>query len=157
VSSGCGGIGADTATVPSQVEGESLAKLERQVKMLAFLMAHPGDDGANDVSMYALWALRDTFEGKGPIASSAVRLAAPWVLNVAKHLWQHTEQGVELPARCGLPGGKYAEKEWRGFNKERWAVWRNGFVAAQGEVKEQEVKTMAGRAAEIMKELEGSW
>jgi len=148
-------IEADIVADPAQVEGERLARLERQVKMLAFWMASPTDNDSNDISLYALWALRDTFEEKGPIASSAVRLAAPWVLNVAKYLWRHTENETEAPDRCGVPGEKYAEKEWTGFNKERWAVWRDGFVAAQAEVKEEEVKTMAGRAAEIMKELEG--
>lgn len=131
-----------------------LARLERQVKLVTLWMAYPDDD-SNDLSMFALWALRETFEKDRPVASSAVRLAAPWVLHVAKTLWRRTELGTDMPGRCGVPGDKYADKEWKGFNKERWAVWRDGFVAAQAELKDEEVKALAGRAAEIMKELEG--
>lgn len=138
----------------NEVEGDELATIERQVKLITLWMAR-ADDSANDISLYGLWALRETFEDEGPVTSSAVRLAAPWVLNDAKYLWRHTERGSDMHARCGIPGKKYADKEWKGFNKERWAVWRDGFVAAQAELKDEEVKALAGRAAEIMKELEG--
>lgn len=149
------GIRADTMTGSDEVKGEQLDRLERQVKMIVLLMAHPDDDGSNDNSLYALWALREAFEETRPIAPSDVRLTAPWVLHVAKRLWQLTELGTDMPERWGVPGKKYADKEWKGFNKERWAVWRDGFVAAQAQLKDEEVKALAGRAAEIMKELEG--
>ncbi|KAK1832035.1 hypothetical protein QBC39DRAFT_390925 [Podospora conica] len=143
----------------SQVEGEKLAKLERQTELLARLTALADVKDPKDpfnYSNYALWALRDAFEcaGEGAGASSAVRLAAPWVVISGKSLWSLSEQEVQLHENTGVGGEKYGEKGWRGFGKARWTVWRDGFVAAQAEAKGEEVKAVAGRAAEVMRGLE---
>lgn len=31
----------------------------------------------------------------------------------------------------GIATGKYADRKWRGFNEERWTVWKDGLRAAR--------------------------
>lgn len=32
-----------------------------------------------------------------------------------------------MPEKVGMGGSLYEEKGWKGFEKERWDVWRKGF------------------------------
>lgn len=47
-----------------------------------------------------------------------------WFIHAADRLWEHVEKGLiweDAPSVC--PGSKYAEKNWRGFERERWDLW----------------------------------
>ena len=36
-----------------------------------------------------------------------------------------------MEGNSGVSAGKYADRKWRGFNEERWAVWKDGLRAAR--------------------------
>ncbi|PKS11277.1 hypothetical protein jhhlp_003039 [Lomentospora prolificans] len=110
------------------------------------------NDGRNlDASMYALWAMRSAFEQDCPENVSnapAIRNAAIWIIYAGKALRRSVSNQVDMPDRCGVPGSKLSEKEWRGFNAERWSLWKKGFEEAADSVVEANV------AAQIMEDLQ---
>ncbi|KAK4038596.1 hypothetical protein C8A01DRAFT_47797 [Parachaetomium inaequale] len=119
------------------------AQWENWTAFLAQLTAQWADDarpGGADFSMFALWALRAALEADGGAASqTAVRLAALWVCYAGAHLRKLSADGHALPARCGVPDGKYDGHDWWGFNEDRWRAWGEELMAAQGKLEPDEV------------------
>lgn len=102
------------------------------VNWTAFLAQLTGK-GTCDYSLYALWSLRTAFEETHPDGANtalAVKLAAVWMLHAGEKLWEMSSKGIVLDARLGVSTDKYADRGWRGFNEDRWKVWRDGFKAA---------------------------
>ncbi|KXX73226.1 hypothetical protein MMYC01_210222 [Madurella mycetomatis] len=102
------------------------------VNWTAFLAQLTGR-GTCDYSLYALWSLRTAFEETHPDGANtvlAVKLAALWMLHAGEKLWEMSAKGITLDARLGVSTDKYADRGWRGFNEERWKVWKGGFKAA---------------------------
>ncbi|KAI0888772.1 uncharacterized protein GGS22DRAFT_184351 [Annulohypoxylon maeteangense] len=95
-------------------------------------------------SLYALWAMRSAFEGTTP-ADTTLRAACLWIIYAGDRLLMNVENELTFEANLGIPGGSYKKKEWRGFNKERMEVWKNGFKAAQTR-HEGETRSMIDRA-----------
>lgn len=115
--------------------------------------AGPRDDPL-DYSMYGLWALREAFEQEHPAgadAAAAIRQAYLWIRYSGDVLRKLSARDHKLEDRMGVAGGKFGNREWRGFNEERWAAWSEGFVAAKAELADAEAKELAGKAVDIMK------
>jgi hypothetical protein len=66
------------------------------------------------------------------------------------YLRKLSAEGEVLPARCGIPNGKYAGRDWMGFNEERWRAWGEDFRAAQEKLQPDEV---IQKAVKLMEEL----
>lgn len=113
--------------------------MENWTTFLAQLTARSSSgatDSPFDFSTFALWALRDAFEIDQQAAAAsqpAARLAALWVRFAGERLRQLSANATALSGRMGAPAGKYAEREWKGFNEDRWNAWGDELKAAQSQ------------------------
>ncbi|EAQ83163.1 predicted protein [Chaetomium globosum CBS 148.51] len=135
------------ATAKQRTEWENLNAFVAQ--LTARSSSDP--DGPLDFSMFGLWVMRDAFEAENGVGSdTAVRLAALWVNFAGAYLRKLSVNGYEFSARIGIPNGKYAGREWKGFNEERWKAWGDELKVAQAKLASDE--TVQG-AAKVMAEL----
>lgn len=110
-----------------------------------------------DFSLYALWSFRDAFETEASVqkpGDAAVRAACWWYIYAADRLWANVKHSRVFPKRSGISRGKYEEKAWRGYNRERWAAWQNGLVNAQANDMDEESKILIRDALEHIKRVE---
>ncbi|KAK3899888.1 hypothetical protein C8A05DRAFT_17750, partial [Staphylotrichum tortipilum] len=143
---------ADPTATPEQ-----RASWENTTGFLAQLTVRSARDGSSGLPgfpLYALWAMRDaTEEDADKTSQTAARLAALWVRYAGEELWRLSVAGQTFPERTAIPGGRYsADREWRGFSEDRWAVWKAGLEAALGSYGEGDDLIQA--AVERMGELE---
>ncbi|KAL2126513.1 hypothetical protein VTI74DRAFT_782 [Chaetomium olivicolor] len=106
-----------------------------------------------DFSLFALWDMRTAFEETPPDradSASAVKHAAVWVRHAGKRLWRLCVDGRTLEGNNGVARGKYANREWRGFNEERWTAWKDELKAAQDKHRADGV---VQEASELMERL----
>ncbi|KAF9876779.1 hypothetical protein CkaCkLH20_05625 [Colletotrichum karsti] len=107
-----------------------------------------------DYSTYGLWALRDAFETEHPAdadSAAAVRHASLWIRHAGDAFRKLSAEDRDLEAKTGAAGGRFGDRQWKGFNRERWGVWTEGFATAQSSLADEEAKGLAGRAVDIMK------
>ncbi|KAK4142929.1 uncharacterized protein C8A04DRAFT_12886 [Dichotomopilus funicola] len=138
----------------NNLSAEDRAKVENWTAFLAQLTARSASgatDSPFDFSTFALWAMRDAFETnqQGAASQPAARLAALWVRFAGDRLRQLSVDATALSGRLGAPAGKYAEREWKGFNEDRWNAWGEELKAAQNQYAsddtiEQAVKHVVG-------------
>ncbi|KAK3392906.1 hypothetical protein B0H63DRAFT_3078 [Podospora didyma] len=82
-----------------------------------------------DYSLYALWTLRTALEDTPPKDASAgrvtgaVKLAEIWIHYAGDALKKLSAKNLSFEGNMGNPGDKYADRDWKGFSEERWAVW----------------------------------
>lgn len=147
------------ATLP---DGE-MAKLERRSSLLAQLTARSHtarqDSKSNDpfdFALYGLWALRTAFEDATPDtphAANAIKLAAPWITEAGTPLAELSRENEDVPQNSGAPGQIHTDKPWKGFNMDRWKLWKDGFTTAANKCATAEVTDLARTAAEAMEKL----
>ncbi len=78
--------------------------------------------------------MRAAFEETPPEradSTAAVKHAALWVLHAGERLRKLSVEGRALEGNSGVSQGKYADRNWRGFNEARWKVWKDGLRAAR--------------------------
>ncbi|KAG7095086.1 hypothetical protein E1B28_005874 [Marasmius oreades] len=115
--------------------------------------------------LYAIWSLRDAFEGtefaeRGAPLNGLVPAAAQWIL-IAGRLMYHSQRVWIVPTNQGDParGGSLIPVIKKGFSKERWAFWRKGFeIVSQylGEQIGKGTRAVAMEAWDKMNEIERS-
>ncbi|KAK0619577.1 hypothetical protein B0T14DRAFT_479830 [Immersiella caudata] len=119
------------------MSGDEYTEIFRRSAFLASLTFQSSD--LNDLmdpfnfSMFGLWALRTAFEDTLPhdvTNTQAAELAVPWIACSGESLLKLSQENANLPANVGAGGERFRSKGWKGFNPERWAVWRDGFAAA---------------------------
>ncbi|KAK4152380.1 hypothetical protein C8A00DRAFT_34907 [Chaetomidium leptoderma] len=113
---------------------EERAKWANWVAFLAQLTARSEerDVEAFDFSLIALWDLRCAFEeGRSQVSETAVKLAALWLLFAGKRLRKLSADDHKFDAKLGVARGDYSEREWKGFNEQRWEAWKHELKAAQ--------------------------
>ncbi|KAM0718910.1 hypothetical protein Q7P37_005982 [Cladosporium fusiforme] len=93
----------------------------------------------SDFSLYAIWTIRMALEDSGDeseqkLDQTARQAAAAWFAYAAPALWDLSCQGKEFEGKIAKQGMAMQGKEWRGFGKDRWAVWeeRLGRCAEEG-------------------------
>ncbi|KAK0665310.1 hypothetical protein QBC41DRAFT_328095 [Cercophora samala] len=134
---------------------------------------------SGDFALFGLWTLREVFEGivdeqgralgekefitadgelvqgaDAQIASHAVNQASLWILGAGDYLWKLSKANTEFEQNLGIPGPHFKNRGWRGFNKERWAVWKRGFEKAQEWVVGEEAKKRVSDVVEKLAKLE---
>lgn len=55
---------------------------------------------------------------------TSLQAAAAWFAYAAPALWALSCQGREFEGKIAKQGQGMQGKEWRGFGRERWEVWR---------------------------------
>ncbi|KAH8690392.1 hypothetical protein GQ44DRAFT_780468 [Phaeosphaeriaceae sp. PMI808] len=121
---------------------------------------HPGPF---DFSLYALWSFRQAFEDSTtPRApnDSLLRAASLWMSYAADRLWENVKMKRDFrhkasnsnPAQEGN-GYLKQNKNWVGFNQERWGVWVKGLENGRG-VENEEVKGLVETALKEVERVE---
>ncbi|KAK1962806.1 hypothetical protein LY78DRAFT_683771 [Colletotrichum sublineola] len=107
-----------------------------------------------DFSLYGLWALRTAFEEDHPAGAdvaAAVRQAYLWIHYSGDALQKLSAKNRNFDANSGKAGTKFGDRDWKGLNEERWNAWAEAFASVQASLADDEVKSLAGKAAESMK------
>jgi hypothetical protein len=69
------------------------------------------------------------------VDKTSLEAAAAWFAYAAPTLWALSEQDNEFQGKIAKQGQAVKEKQWRGFNKERWQFWEEKLGACGDEVK----------------------
>ncbi|KAK2768747.1 hypothetical protein FQN54_000603 [Arachnomyces sp. PD_36] len=91
-----------------------------------------------DKSLHAAWTMQKAFEdGEHPpetlIHTAVIPAACFWFIYGSDRLWANVQNGRKYDKNYGAgQGSKYSEKDWAGFERERWDVWEQGLQAAKG-------------------------
>jgi len=104
--------------------------------------------------LYALWMLRAAFEETAKVRKPDWDAAAVWIVVAGSLIREWCEAGRDMcgQGRSGIAGKRYREKGWRGFEMERWEVWKNGFeeLLKEGKMDDQSQK-LVRRALEVIR------
>lgn len=88
-----------------------------------------------DESHIGLCALRQVFEQGIPSEqlTSGVGLLGVcyWFICAGDRLWENVINGRKYNKYDGRPGERYWNRNWRGFERERWDVWEQGLRDAK--------------------------
>jgi hypothetical protein len=98
-----------------------------------------------DFSVFGLWAFGAAFEKEAPAdvsADTAGRAACWWFIYAADRLWANVENGRTWEGKIGSGLGKYEDKPWTGYNRERWGVWEERLVAAKATASDEDTKKL---------------
>ncbi|EPE33956.1 hypothetical protein GLAREA_06969 [Glarea lozoyensis ATCC 20868] len=92
---------------------------------LARLTALSSSIPAFDFSLYAIWTLRSAFENE---ESKEVdrRAGEMWFLYAGEVIERLSREGKVFDGKIAREGGEFEGKGWRGFNRERLEVWKEG-------------------------------
>lgn len=101
-----------------------------------------------NLSLYAIWTIRMSLEEETPNKDqTSLQAAAAWFAYAAPALWALSCQGREFEGKIAKQGQGMQGKEWRGFGRERWGVWRERLEGVDaGEDKEG----LVGKAREAV-------
>ena len=102
-------------------------------------------DGSDplDFSLYAIWALRKALEDKDDVPAATVRASAMWIQYAGKELRRQSKEKRSFEGKVAKPGSKYADKEWTGFETDRWRTWGNRFANISEVAPSEEVRKVA--------------
>ncbi|TLS27325.1 hypothetical protein PpBr36_04087 [Pyricularia pennisetigena] len=135
---------------------EDINKFNNQTAFLARLTSlaySKGDTNSPlDYSLYALWSFRDAFEQSSQ-SLAAAKNSAIWINYASNALKGLASKGHDFPDRSGTAGPEYSSKEWKGFNQERWEVWRRGFqnaIQQVGAEADQDTRGLLKKAVDLM-------
>lgn len=125
----------------------------------AAVNAHGGerqDYGALDYSLYGLWSLRSALEeerenspGKTTIDAS-VGAAAAWILYAGPTLRGLSDSNKTYSGKVAKPGSKSKDQEWRGYNNDRWQLWKEELGQAKSLVQDDSIQHLVQQALEVM-------
>ncbi|KAK4192356.1 hypothetical protein QBC35DRAFT_447670 [Podospora australis] len=155
---------------PDPLGALNKSEVQQARNLAAFLaqttqIEHNSKGGGLDYSLYALWDLRFAFEereikkdtlNEKAFATATMLQASEWMLGCPEVLRDLSRKGVDQPERCGVAGDQYISsigREWRGFNEERWQLWKDGFQDAQswvvGEGSQEKIKRVLEKIANL--------
>lgn len=145
------------------------SKTQKYNNLAAFLarltvVAHTKCVMELDFSLFALWDLRSAFEEEyeaetkalpeHAYATGAILQASVWMLHCPDVIRDHCKEQKNFPDRNGVAGKKYElEHDWKGYNEERWRIWKAGFQDAQSWVVGDSVKAKIGAVVERIAHL----
>lgn len=126
----------------------------------AAVNAHGGerqDYGALDYSLYGIWSLRSALEeerenlpGKTTIDAS-VGAAAAWILYAGPTLKGLSDSNKTYSGKVAKPGSKFKDQDWRGYNNDRWQLWKKELAQAKSLVQDDSIERLVQQASEVMK------
>lgn len=130
-----------------------------------FFFAHITEKGIQDLSLFAIWSMRDALENEqqDDFEGTAVQkhnvhvpAATAWIFGMGRALYTRVKDLTPTDQSQGNPakGGDM----WKGkaeFSKERWAFWKErlAFIGKLEDVSEK-TKTIARDAIEAMERAE---
>jgi hypothetical protein len=142
---------SDTDVYSPDLTADDMERWDNRNAFLAQLTAAAQVDYSNDshhpmdFSLFGLWAFGFAFEEHAPAGVSsdtAVRAACWWFIYAADRLWANVENGREWEGQIGSGLGDYEKKDWTGYNRERWGVWKDGLLAAKSTTDSEDTKKL---------------
>ncbi|KAI5917996.1 hypothetical protein F4810DRAFT_694175 [Camillea tinctor] len=140
----------------SSFKSEEVSRWISQHAFMALVFA----SGKDNLSLFALWVMRDAFEGSNtPESTDAdAAAAAQWILYAGQTLFRF----VQLPELCDShelnltdPGPLYTGE--KGFTVKRWRFWIEGFSrVADRTDSHEEVRKLAQDAKVLMEAMEAT-
>ncbi|KAH0322126.1 hypothetical protein KCU71_g3609, partial [Aureobasidium melanogenum] len=106
-----------------------------------------------DFSLYAIWALRAALEDKDDVPDATVRAAAMWILYAGEVLRKQSKDKRSYEGKVAQAGNKYPNKEWTGFEMDRWRSWNNRFANISEVSPYPEIKDIAKKTKRHMGDL----
>ena len=94
------------------------------------------DDYSLDYSLFGLWHMREALEqgDQDTVPEAAIQHAALRARFAGERLRQLSADGESLPQNTCACGSRYRDRGWKGFNEDRWQVWKDELKEAQGRV-----------------------
>ncbi|KAK6597830.1 hypothetical protein H4I96_08782 [Botrytis cinerea] len=121
---------------------EQKTAYENQNAFLAQLLAKvkintvPEEWEMFDYSVHALWVLCEAFENeRGKNKDSVIRSACWWLVFAAEKLWFNVVICRGRPDDTGVGWDFGENKDWVGYNRERWEFWKECLRNANGDGK----------------------
>lgn len=102
-----------------------------------------------DFSLFGLWSIREGLEEEGN-GEDGAKLAAVWLTEAGDRLRELSKEGKSFEGRVAIPGAKFGGKSWRGFNEERWGIWKRELEGWKGKVEDEGCKDLLGKALAMM-------
>ncbi|KAM0354980.1 hypothetical protein ACHAPU_000824 [Fusarium lateritium] len=114
--------------------------------------------GVNDLSLFAIWILRETLED--PSADQVAQEASPkllkassaWFIYASGALKKVSSEGKQFDGKIAKPGASLAEHKdeagWRGFCEDRWKIWQERLSSLKGTDLPEDAKSLVGRAVD---------
>jgi hypothetical protein len=106
-----------------------------------------------DFSLYAIWALRAALEDKDDVPAATVYAAAMWILYAGEVLRKQSKDKRSFEGKVAQAGNKYPNKEWNGFEMDRWRSWNNRFANISEVSPHEEIKDITKKTKRHMGDL----
>ncbi|TIA45885.1 hypothetical protein D6C79_05380 [Aureobasidium pullulans] len=106
-----------------------------------------------DFSLYAIWALRAALEDKDDVPEATVAAASMWILYAGEVLRKQSKEQRSYEGKVAQAGNKYPNKEWNGFEMDRWRSWNNRFANISEVSPYKEIKDIAKKTKRHMGDL----
>ncbi|KAJ5662992.1 hypothetical protein N7507_003723 [Penicillium longicatenatum] len=95
-----------------------------------------------DKSLRAIWTMAMALENKRSPAllgdTAAMEAACQWFIYAAGRLWANVLNNRTYPEVSGAGSGdRYKEKNWTGYNRERWGIWEDGLKEAKANCQDE--------------------
>ncbi|PWY81905.1 hypothetical protein BO70DRAFT_379865 [Aspergillus heteromorphus CBS 117.55] len=136
------GFNYSTQNSPAEIqEWENRNAFMAQLTAAADHLGH-----AMDFSIYGLYTFEEAFEKDKPV-EEAVRTACVWFIFAGKRLWEN--------CRAGRVFGGEGDPPRRGFDLERWQLWKGGIGAARLAIGGGDSQELVAKASAEMEGAEG--
>ncbi|KAF4341919.1 hypothetical protein FBEOM_4085 [Fusarium beomiforme] len=112
--------------------------------------------GINDLSLFAIWTLRQALED--PAADKISQQTSPkllkassvWLIYAADTLAKASKDGKQFDGKVAKPGASLAdlkdEAGWRGLNNDRWKIWQDRLSTLKDADVPQDCKSLVNQA-----------
>lgn len=89
-------------------------------------------------------------------STAAVWAACEWFVHASDRLWAHVRAGLTYGSECSPGcGKKYAHREWKGFEKDRWDIWETKLAELNAACVDEESKARLQQALTNMRRVRG--
>ena len=143
------------------LDSETGKEAEKWVNMNAFAarltsMSSPSD--SLDFSLYGIWTLRTALEDQNPETKMppphSIVAACVWMVYASAAMWDRSATEHVYNGKTAREGTTLRGKEWRGYSKERWELWRLIFMQIWERYEEGNVKELVEKALQEMARVE---
>ncbi|KAF5722363.1 hypothetical protein FMUND_2875 [Fusarium mundagurra] len=115
--------------------------------------------GVDDLSLFAIWTLREALEDPAADKISAtppklLKASSVWFIYATEALAKASKDGKQFDGKIAKPGTSLTEFKdeagWRGFNNDRWKVWLDRFSTLKAVDLPQDSKSLVNQALDSL-------
>ena len=105
--------------------------------------------------LFGFWTIRAALEQLPPKdvpIETPVEAACYWFIYTADALWKYVLENKVI-RRATTQGPRYWDRDWKGFNKERWNVWVRDLTRAFRKTQNEDTKKLISEALAEMERV----